>query len=59
VNARSTPERVGNAHAANQVSCFLRNGVSAESDAALPSPIEAESLAMPGDDGGWFDDDEC
>jgi len=58
VDTRSTPERVGDAHTANKVTRLFGNVAATKTDMALPSPVQAETLAVPGDDGGWFDNDQ-
>jgi hypothetical protein len=57
MNPRRAPGRVLYGHSPNQPSDL---GTSARTPALrLPSPEEAERLAMPGDDGLGFDDDEA
>jgi hypothetical protein len=59
VDAGSAPERVGNAHMANKITRLFGNVAATKTYMALPSPVKAETVAMPGDDGGWPDNDQC
>jgi hypothetical protein len=52
-------ERVGDAHTANKVTRLFGNVATTKTDTALRRPVEAETLAVPGNDGGWFDNDQC
>jgi hypothetical protein len=59
MNAWSTPSRVGEAHLTNQLPNFRRYGRATIEPPTLPSPIEAKSLAMPGDNRPRFDEERC
>jgi|SRR5216684_2980265 len=59
MNARSAPARVGEAHLTDQAANFQRCRWTAIATPTLPSPIEAKTLAMPGDNGLRFDDEQC
>jgi len=52
-------ERVGDAHTANKVTRLFGNVATTKTDTALRHPVETETLAVPGNDGGWFDNDQC
>jgi hypothetical protein len=52
-------ERVGDAHTANNVTRLFGNVATTKTDTALRHPVETETLAVPGNDGGWFDNDQC
>lgn len=58
MNARRTPARIGEAHLTDQIPNFRTNGWATFAIPTLPSPIEAKSLAMPGDDGLWPDHEQ-
>ncbi len=58
VNARSSPARVGEAHLPNQIPNFRRYRRATFATPTLPSPIEAKSLAMPGDNRLRFDKEQ-
>ena len=58
MDARSTPTRVGEAHLPDQIANFRRYRWATFATPTLPSPIEAKSLAMPGDDGLRLDKDQ-
>ena len=47
----STPTGVGHAHVADEIAHFLGYSRTTVVDSTLPSPIEAESSSVPGDDG--------
>src|SRR6266850_5881583 len=59
VNARRSPARVGEAHLPNQIPNFQRHRRATFATPTLPSPIEAKPLAMPGDNGLQFDNEQC
>src|SRR6266851_7141081 len=59
MNAWSTPSRVGEAHLTNQLPSFRGYGRATIVTPTLPSPIEAKSLAMPGDNGLRLDNEQC
>src|SRR5262249_24028951 len=54
----SAPQRVGEAHVADQLADFDRYFWPANSRPRLPSPEQAETSAMPADDHLWSDDHE-
>src|SRR5229473_1347144 len=58
MNARSSPARVGETHLPNQIPNFRRYRLAAFATPTLPSPIEAKSPAMPGDDSLRFNNAE-
>lgn len=58
MNARSSPARVGETHLPNQIGDFRRYRRAIFATPTLPSPIEAKSLAMPGDDRLWLDQEQ-
>jgi RNA polymerase sigma-70 factor, ECF subfamily len=54
---RSTPKRIVTAQHADQITDFMRHSrTPALAAPDSPSPKETEPLAMPADDGRWFDD---
>jgi hypothetical protein len=55
MDPRSTPPNIHFCHLDNQLANFRRNSRSSRApSSALPSPEELESLAMPGQNGGWL-----
>src|ERR1700736_1583503 len=50
VDARRSPQRVGNAHFADKLAYLLRYSWSATTMSRLPAPIRSETRAMPTDD---------
>jgi hypothetical protein len=56
MDPRSAPERVGEAHVADQLANFDRHSWSAAARTGLPSPEQAKPGPMPADDRLWFDD---
>src|ERR1700726_1120248 len=56
VDARRSPQRVGNAHRADKLAYLLRYGWSATTMSRLPAPIRSETRAMPTDDCIRLDD---
>ena len=59
MDARSSPARVGETHFPDEIPNFIGYRGSSFKMTTLPSPIEAKSLAMPGDDSLRFDKDQC
>ena len=59
MDARSSPPRVGEAHLADEIPNFRRYSRATFTTPTLPSPIEAKSLAMPGDYRLRFDEEQC
>jgi hypothetical protein len=59
MDARSSPARVGETHFPDEIPNFIGYRGSSFKMTTLPSPIEAKSLAMPGDDGLRFDKEQC
>jgi len=49
MNARSAPARVGETHVPDEILNFRRYRRATFATPTLPSPIEAKSLPMPGD----------
>jgi hypothetical protein len=59
VNFGRSPERILAAHTSDEIASFRRNQrTSGTSTATFPGPIPLESLAVPGDDGFWLDDEQ-
>ena len=59
VNARRAPEWILTTHSANQFSYVLRHRRPPRSTATyLPGPEQTKALAVPSNDGVWFDDDQ-
>ena len=56
MNARRTPARIGQAHLADQIDHFRRDGGSALGMTALPLPIQPKPFPVPSDDRFGFDD---
>ena len=59
MNLRRAPERIRQAHLADEIDDVFRDAGSALRMATFPSPIEPESSLVPGDDGFRLDDHEC
>jgi hypothetical protein len=59
MNARSSPARVGEAHVPDEIPNFRRYCRATFATPTLPSPIEAKSVAMPGDNRLRFDNELC
>ena len=59
LDARRTPCRIRTPHVADQLPDRRIDSRSTALRPALPTPIGAESLAMPVHNGGWLDEDEC
>jgi hypothetical protein len=59
VNAGSSPARVGEAHFPEQIPNFWRYTRSPFKMATLPSLIQSEPVAMPGDDSLRLDKEQC
>ena len=59
LDARRTPRRIRTPHVADQLPDRGIESWSTAPGPALPTPIGAESLAMPVHDRGWLDEDEC
>ncbi len=59
MDARRSPARVGKAHLTNEIANFRGHHWATRATPTLPSPIEAKSLAMPGDDGLRLYDEQC
>jgi hypothetical protein len=59
MNARSSPAGVGEAHVPDEIPNFRRYGRPTFATPTLPSPIDAKSLAMPGDNRLRFDKEQC
>ncbi len=58
MNARSAPARVGETHVPDEIPNFRRYRRATFATPTLPSPIEAKSLAMPGDNRLRFDKEQ-
>jgi len=59
VNSGGSPEGMVFAHGADEITNILGNpGPSRFAMPAFPGPKQSESLAMPGDDCFWFNNDE-
>src|SRR4051794_4439310 len=59
MNTRSTPPRIVTTDHSNQITDFLRHsGTAALAAPDLPSPKETKAFPMPGDDRGWYDDQQ-
>jgi len=58
MNARSAPARVGQTHVPDEIPNFRRYRRATFATPTLPSPIEAKSLAMPGDNRLRFDKEQ-
>jgi hypothetical protein len=59
MNSGGSPEGIVFAHGADEITNILGNpGPSRFAAPAFPGPKESESLAMPGNNGFWFNDDE-
>ena len=56
MDAGRAPAGIRQAHLANQIDDFPRDGRPALWMATLPTPIESEPSPMPSDDGFGFDD---
>jgi hypothetical protein len=59
MNARSTPTQVGLAHSPDEIGNFTRYRRAACGMAALPPPIQPESLSMPANGGLRLYDHQC
>jgi hypothetical protein len=59
MNAGISPTRVGETHLPNDISNFRGHRWATFATPTLPSPIEAKSLAMPGDNSLRFDKEQC
>src|SRR6266850_2612102 len=55
MNARRTPQPVGQAHLSDQVPDLHRNLWSTATRARLPAPVQPEPRPMPSDDRLWLD----
>ena len=58
MKAGISPTRVGETHLPNDISNFRGHRWATFATPTLPSPIEAKSLAMPGNDGLRLDKDQ-
>src|SRR5947209_19934637 len=56
MDARSTPERIGEAHLADQLPNFERHLWPAGPSARFPTPERAKPSSMPADDSFWLYD---
>jgi len=59
MNARRTPQRVGNAHLSDQLPNFSRHAGATLSAPRLPAPVTPKTSAMPSHHGVGPNDGEC
>src|ERR1035441_1959020 len=56
MDPRGSPQRVGDAHLADQPAYFQRNRWPATTRSRLPAPVQPETRPMPTNNGAWLHD---